>query len=311
MSKDSDTSSPRCSSGSGSGPGPGNGPAPFPSPSPSPFAQAAQAARAPAARTGAQQSNNSYNSNNTSNPNVYTYGSSQQPRALKRSVAKNERHRSSSRQRFVLPSEQSQIPFEPSRTSVVSLATYQHMEDPRRYPRGDKNVVDRVITSLFGRLASSRSSWVHSARNRSLLGIPIMRPDSLIVHAWSAIITLVDLSYTAFLVPLSIAFDLTREGTSLSWLTISDICGTTFYLVDVVMEFHTGFVAAYDIRRQLVMRRGFVAENYVRRRGFVVDVICISALVPELVGALVENASGDVFKILFFFRLLRLLRVAR
>ena len=43
----------------------------------------------------------------------------------------------------------------------------------------------------------------------------------------------------------------------------------------MLMEFHTGFVAAYDIRRQLVMKRGFVAENYIRRGAFVVDVICV------------------------------------
>jgi hypothetical protein len=108
-----------------------------------------------------------------------------------------------------------------------------------------------------------------------LIGIPIMRPDSLIVHAWTLVITLVDLTYTAFLVPLSIAFDTTKQGTTLTWLTITDIVGTSFYAVDMVMEFHTGFVAAYDIRRQLVLRRGFVAENYIRRGAFFVDFVCI------------------------------------
>ena len=233
-------------------------------------------------------------------------------RSLKRSMGMNERHRaSSSVQRFVLPSEQSQIPFEPSRTSNVSLVTYLHMEDPKRYPRKDTNLFDQAINRMFGCVASSRSPWIHSKNNRSLLGIPIMRPDSLVVHAWTLVITLVDLTYTAFLVPLSIAFDMTKQGTHMSWLTITDIVGTTFYFVDMIMEFHTGFIAAYDIRRQLVMRRGFVAENYIRRGGFIVDAICILSLVPELAGALIPNASGETFKILFFFRLLRLLRVAR
>eukprot|EP00889_Picochlorum_renovo_P008001 jgi/Picre1/35031/NNA_002496.t1 len=161
-------------------------------------------------------------------------------------------YRSSSMQRFVLPSKMTQIPFEPSRL-VVSLATYKHMEDPEGHPRDHEHV--------FG--------------------------------------------------ALSIAFDDSVQGTSLSWLTITDIVGTSFYLVDMVVEFHTGFIAAYDIRRQLVMRRGFIAENYMRRGGFVIDTLSILSVVPELAGALIDNASGQLYKILFFFRLLRLLRVVR
>lgn len=195
-------------------------------------------------------------------------------RTLRR-AAKVTRSRNSSVQKFVLPSEESQIPFEPSRTSTVSLAAYLHMEDPRRYPRKNTTVLDRLMAKLFRGCASSRSPWVHSKANRSLIGIPIMRPDSLIVHAWTLVITFVDLTYTAFLVPLSIAFDTTKVGTTLTWLTITDIVGTSFYVVDMLMEFHVGFVAAYDIRRQLVLRRGFVAENYIRRGAFVMDLVCI------------------------------------
>ena len=63
-------------------------------------------------------------------------------------------------------------------------------------------------------------------KHRSLLGIPMLRPDSSIIHVWTGVITFVDLTYTAFLVPLSIAFDDIVQGTSLSWLTITDIVGS-------------------------------------------------------------------------------------
>ncbi|KAI8110821.1 hypothetical protein M9434_004395 [Picochlorum sp. BPE23] len=219
-------------------------------------------------------------------------------------------YRSSSMQRFVLPSKMTQIPFEPSRTVVVSLATYKHMEDPEGHPRDHEHVFDRMMTYLFSGMMTKFPS-LHSEKHRSLLGIPMLRPDSSIIHVWTGVITFIDLTYTAFLVPLSIAFDDIVQGTSLSWLTITDIVGTSFYLVDMVVEFHTGFIAAYDIRRQLVMRRGFIAENYMRRGGFVIDTLSILSVVPELVGALIDNASGQLYKILFFFRLLRLLRVVR
>lgn len=40
-------------------------------------------------------------------------------------------------------------------------------------------------------------------------------------------------------------------------------------------------------------------------------IIAVLSVVPELAGALIDNASGQLYKILFFFRLLRLLRVVR
>lgn len=203
----------------------------------------------------------------------------------------------------------SHVPFEPSRTSLVSLATYRHLENPEENDRDPSKLFDRMMTYMFARFR--RHTWTHSKHNRSIFGIPMMRPDSLAVHIWTLTITVIDLTYTAFLVPLSIAFDEIVPGTNLSWLTITDIVGTGFYIVDMIMEFHIGFIAAYDIRRQLVMRRGFIAENYIRRGGFVIDTVSILSLGPELAGALIDNASGQEYKILFFFRLIRLLRVIR
>lgn len=208
-----------------------------------------------------------------------------------------------------MPSKVSDVPFEPSRTSLVSLATYRHFENSEVNQRDHDHLFDRIMTFMFSTCMKLR--WTHSQTNRSIFGVPMLRPDSMVVHIWTLIITLIDLTYTAFLVPLSIAFDKIVPGSALSWLTITDIVGTGFYIVDMIMEFHIGFIAAYDIRRQLVMRRGFIAENYIRRGGFFIDVISILSLGPELAGALIDNASGQEYKILFFFRLIRLLRVFR
>lgn len=208
-----------------------------------------------------------------------------------------------------VPSKMSDVPFEPSRTSFVPLATYLHLENPEMNERDHENFIDRVMTFMFSRCMTHR--WPHSKTNRSIIGVPMFRPDAMVVHIWTLIITMVDLTYTAFLVPLSIAFDQIVPGKSLSWLTITDIVGTGFYIVDMIMEFHIGFIAAYDIRRQLVMRRGFIAENYIRRGGFLIDTVSILSVGPELAGALIDNASGQEYKILFFFRLIRLVRVLR
>jgi len=50
----------------------------------------------------------------------------------------------------------------------------------------------------------------------------------------------VDLTYTSFFVPISIAFDQVFEGLSFTWLTGVDCGGTAFYIVDMMMEFQTG-----------------------------------------------------------------------
>jgi hypothetical protein len=62
--------------------------------------------------------------------------------------------------------------------------------------------------------------------DRSLLGVRIMRPDAKLAHFWLLIITLVDFTYTAFLVPISMAFDSTNVFT---WLTIANIVGSEFH----------------------------------------------------------------------------------
>lgn len=55
------------------------------------------------------------------------------------------------------------------------------------------------------------------------------------------------------------------------WYNVCRCCAAGFYVADMTFEFHIGFVAAYDIRRKLILRRGQVAENYIRRGGFIVD----------------------------------------
>lgn len=213
--------------------------------------------------------------------------------------------RGASIQKFVLPSENSNVPFEPSRTVAVPLKEFEHIEDPDNNPRDDDKLFDRMmsLTNYCTPEFVRKWKWFHSKNaHRTVLGICVLRPDSMIVYIWTAIITCVDLSYTAFLVPISIAFDQIQAGTRLSWLSITDIVGcksvwvfllscfqsfqswlmfyrftltvaASFYIVDVIFEFHIGFIAAYDIKRVLVLRRGLVAENYIRRGGFLIDVL--------------------------------------
>lgn len=60
-----------------------------------------------------------------------------------------------------VPSKMTQIPFEPSRTVVVSLATYKHMEDPEGHPRDHEHVFDRMMTYLFSGMMT-KYPYLHS-----------------------------------------------------------------------------------------------------------------------------------------------------
>lgn len=127
-----------------------------------------------------------------------------------------------------VPSETSHVPFEPSRTVAVPLKEFEHIEDPDNNLRDTDKLFDRIMSFLNYSMPERvrKYKWFHSKeQHRTVLGLRVLRPDSMIVYVWTAIITCVDLTYTAFLVPISIAFDQIEAGTKLSWLSITDIVG--------------------------------------------------------------------------------------
>ncbi|GAB4823709.1 hypothetical protein N2152v2_010755 [Parachlorella kessleri] len=104
------------------------------------------------------------------------------------------------------------------------------------------------------------------------------------VAVWDAIMTLIDLTYTGFIVPISVAFSSTD---SVDWLVGLDIAATVFYALDILMQLHAGFVLkGWDEKRQVL------------------------AIIAEAV--LIGNGGGNVaWKLWYFLRMLRLLRLVR
>ena len=145
------------------------------------------------------------------------------------------------------------MPFEPSRTVAVPLKEFEHIEDPDNNLRDTDKLFDRIMTFLNYSMPERvrKCRWFHSKeQHRTVLGIPVLRPDSMIVYVWTAIITCVDLTYTAFLVPISIAFDQIEAGTKLSWLSITDIVGCMSACMSLFFFFGIAFalVALYHSR---------------------------------------------------------------
>ncbi|KAG7668893.1 hypothetical protein Ndes2437B_g06625 [Nannochloris sp. 'desiccata'] len=192
---------------------------------------------------------------------------------------------------FLVPSQNPTIPFEPGRTVEVSRQQWAYFSSP-----------------------SERNKKSPHSLERSIFGLPVLSPSSIWVTVWSIIIAIVDLTYTSFFVPISIAFDHIVPGSSWTWLTIIDCVGTGFYLLDMFLEFHTGFIVKYDVHRLLVKRGRDVARQYVFQGslgGFWVDAVSILAIIPEILGSALPGISGGGYKAFYLFRLLRLFRVAR
>jgi CRP-like cAMP-binding protein len=149
---------------------------------------------------------------------------------------------------------------------------------------------------------------------RSIFGLPILSPASIWVNIWSVIITIVDLTYTSFFVAISIAFDEIVPGSSWTWLTIIDCVGTGFYIADMFLEFHIGFIVKFDVHRLVVKGGKDIARQYICQgnlNGFWVDLAATLAIIPEILGASLPGISGGGYKAFYLFRLLRLFRVAR
>lgn len=146
-------------------------------------------------------------------------------------------------------------------------------------------------------------------RSRSVFGLPMVRPESPAAWRWKTLIVAVDVTYTAFLVPLSFAFF--HDVRVFNWMTIFDILGGFVYVVDVIMNFHIGIVLTRSMQARLVLDGSMVARLYVRRSTFVLDLIASLPVWPEVI--LVALNPGDSLKVLAeittWIRLTRMFRL--
>ncbi len=151
-----------------------------------------------------------------------------------------------------------------------------------------------------------------AARRRprpSLIRVRVFDPLSRFALFWGVATTVMDLTYTSFIVPLSIAFN---SGYSITAFNVLDAIGNTLYLVDVVVEFQVGFIARWDTQRATVLDGPAAARFYIRHGTFWVD---IAALVPSVVHySLLFNDGadgGDAARVVSLVKLFRLARVFR
>lgn len=77
----------------------------------------------------------------------------------------------------------------------------------------------------------------------SLCFLPVLSPlTSRTVLTWKTFITIFDMTYTAFLVPLGVAFSTLGKNSFWGWMGIINLIAFIAYCIDMVFEFHTGVI---------------------------------------------------------------------
>lgn len=72
---------------------------------------------------------------------------------------------------------------------------------------------------------------------RSVFGLPIIRPHNGLALLWTLAIVLLDVVYTAFWVPMNVAFCTAEYANPSSSCTKSDLVGGALYTINVLLSF--------------------------------------------------------------------------
>ncbi|GMH33531.1 hypothetical protein BSKO_01365 [Bryopsis sp. KO-2023] len=145
-------------------------------------------------------------------------------------------------------------------------------------------------------------------QHRSILGIRMISPYNVLAGIWSVFLTTVDASYTAFLVPIILAF---KGGEGLGqWSRVVEIIAGFVFLLDIFMNFHIGFIVRYDYKKKVVMDSTSVALFYATHGGLWIDVLSVVPLFFEIAVLLSDETDGTT-AITIFLRMFRLVRLIR
>ncbi|KAL4451688.1 hypothetical protein ABPG75_007350 [Micractinium tetrahymenae] len=171
-----------------------------------------------------------------------------------------------------------------------------------------KNTPSRTL-HCDGRQFKRLRSLARTGRPLSLCCLPVLSPLCTFYRFWLYLTNITDLTYTAFIVSLSIAFNQVG-GWDRGWLDVLDFVGSLIYFSDIFLGFHTGVVARWDTRAVVVRDGRQAARFYMWHGTFLVDMI---ASLPALAQISVRVVGTDTHKLrlIYLLRLLRLLRVIR
>lgn len=144
--------------------------------------------------------------------------------------------------------------------------------------------------------------------HQSIFGLPMVRPTSRIAVTTEGLTTLVDMTYTAFLVPICIAFN---EPISWDWLGACDLAAGAIFTLAIFVQLHTGIIVRYNLQRKVVMCGATVARMHLFQGTMLIDIASALPAWIEVSFFLGWSSmpSGNVLRVLLCLRWLRMLRL--
>eukprot|EP00878_Enallax_costatus_P023220 GHUV01024687.1.p1 GENE.GHUV01024687.1~~GHUV01024687.1.p1 ORF type:complete len:299 (+),score=52.11 GHUV01024687.1:1076-1972(+) len=166
--------------------------------------------------------------------------------------------------------------------------------------------------TFFWKRAQSglRVAKVGKSTARSWFGLPMLPVNHPLMVAWSVLVLLIDLTYTAVMLPLMFAFDLLHPWQGQYWVSVTVGC---LYCLDVFVVLHRGVVVRYLDRHIYIDSPSDVARLYVTHGSFWRDLpVALSG--PLQLLALIPGDQlhpNNVAVIVNTFLLLRSLRLMK
>ncbi|GMH34426.1 hypothetical protein BSKO_02260 [Bryopsis sp. KO-2023] len=164
-----------------------------------------------------------------------------------------------------------------------------------------------------------RSFDVSPAEWFRLMGVPesermsplIINPHSLVSLYSSWFMFAFDAVYTAFVMPALVAFVLDEKDDLLpDWAFGLEVVAGVIFILSMILNMTTGYIAQYDHRSTVVMRRKDVLVHYIFHGGVLTDVLSVLPFFYEII-ARAEGGNENAQLTLSILRMLRLFRVFR
>ncbi|GFR44039.1 hypothetical protein Agub_g5199, partial [Astrephomene gubernaculifera] len=146
---------------------------------------------------------------------------------------------------------------------------------------------------------------------RSLLGLPVVPPYHPLSLAWMSFMTAVDLTWTAFGVPVNVAFCSINYGHLRSACTATDLAFGAVYAANLLTSFQLGLMVVSGHRKKAVLDGRRLAHYYVMYGRFPLDLAAVVPFVYLLVVLGLSGGQGYRSKWVNALSLIRLVRLLR
>lgn len=140
--------------------------------------------------------------------------------------------------------------------------------------------------------------------------LPIWNPYSKLYWCWCTYVLLMDATYTAFVVPIAVAFD--TSNVAWDWAGYLDFIAGCTFAIELFLGWNVAYVATHNLQKRVILKRRKIAQFYVFKGSFIFDLISTIIFVAQAVGygiGLAGQSGGTVIQIIQIARALRLFRL--